>query len=574
MVYNDLRLAGKTTDAVIVAEGVEFKVHKLILCDFAQYFRNLFTNVHSSDQEVFIIPGISAEILKIIIEYVYTNSLNVTENNVLELLLASNQLGLYKVVHACCVYVEGLISPENCIGLWSYTATVCRQPVLNFKIYQYILQHFELVALCNEFLHLSAEELAKIIEEDNLVVRKESLVFEAILRWISHYPANRKTHFSALLSKVRLALLDSQYIKDNVKPSIMLQGQQLLYLLSIATRTKIVQYFYGSSLNGISNPCARPRLPTAILLAFGGWSGISPTNGIEAYDVRANLWLNVTDRSQPPRAYQGTALLNGFIYSIGGFNKLEYFNSVCKFDPITRNWQEVAPMHYRRCYVSMTVLNSCIYAMGGYNGITRLRSAEYYRPEINQWSLIAAMNEQRSDAHCTTLNNKIYICGGFNGHSSLQTAECYSLQTGQWTMITPMIRRRSGIRVIAHAGLLYAVGGFDGSRRLRSVEVFNPDTYLWRDVASMIRRRSNFGIGVVEGRLYVAGGFNGLTTCNNVECYDADTNRWSEVCSMGISRSALSCCVITGLPNMADYVIPRCHLPLLPVEQEESYSFS
>lgn len=39
MVYNDLRLAGKTTDAVIVAEGVEFKVHKLILCDFAQYFR-------------------------------------------------------------------------------------------------------------------------------------------------------------------------------------------------------------------------------------------------------------------------------------------------------------------------------------------------------------------------------------------------------------------------------------------------------------------------------------------------------------------------------------------------------
>ena len=38
----------------------------------------------------------------------------------------------------------------------------------------------------------------------------------------------------------------------------------------------------------------RPRLPSEVLLAVGGWSGHSPTNIIEAYDSRADQWLNVS----------------------------------------------------------------------------------------------------------------------------------------------------------------------------------------------------------------------------------------------------------------------------------------
>ena len=38
----------------------------------------------------------------------------------------------------------------------------------------------------------------------------------------------------------------------------------------------------------------RPRLPFEVLLAIGGWSGGSPTNAIEAYDPRAEEWLNAS----------------------------------------------------------------------------------------------------------------------------------------------------------------------------------------------------------------------------------------------------------------------------------------
>ncbi|XP_006810528.1 kelch-like protein 10, partial [Neolamprologus brichardi] len=186
---------------------------------------------------------------------------------------------------------------------------------------------------------------------------------------------------------------------------------------------------------------ARPRLPHSVLLAIGGWSDRDPTNAIEAYDYRAECWVNVTNNLESPRAYHGAAFLNGYVYSIGGFDRVEHCNSVRRFDLTTRTWNEVAPMYCRRCYVSVTVLNGFIYAMGGYDGHVRLSSAERYQPEINQWSLIASMHEQRSDASCTTLHSRIYICGGINGNECLQTAECYNPETDQWTMISPMNSR-------------------------------------------------------------------------------------------------------------------------------------
>lgn len=40
-----------------------------------------------------------------------------------------------------------------------------------------------------------------------------------------------------------------------------------------------------------TNPLARPRVPHELLFVVGGWSGGSPTNIVETYDVRADRWI-------------------------------------------------------------------------------------------------------------------------------------------------------------------------------------------------------------------------------------------------------------------------------------------
>ncbi|XP_061582031.1 kelch-like protein 10 [Cololabis saira] len=540
-VYNELRLTGEHCDAVIKVEDVEFQVHKVVLCNCTPYFRALFNRWSNRDKRIFNIPNVSPDTMQLILDHAYTGSVSVTEDNVRELLLAADQFNIDNVIRICYSFMEEQMCPENCIGIWQLTNT-CFYPKLRSKAFHYITEHFEEVASCEEFLQIPVEELTDIIEKDQLIVKQESSVFEAIIRWINHLPNEREKHIVALLPKVRLALLDMKYF--------------LMKVISSEVVKRNLDYY--SMISDVPRPIlTRPRMPRSILLAMGGWSAGDPTNSIEAYDIRTNRCTNVPNDAGRPRAYHGTAFLNGYVYFIGGFDGRSFFNSVCRSDPTTHTWQEVAPMYYRRCYVSVTVLNGCIYAIGGYNGHTRLRTAEYYEPQTNQWTCIAPMNELRSDASCTTLHNKIYICGGFNGRGCLETAEYYDPQTMQWTLISPMTCRRSGVGVVACGDKVYAVGGFDGDNRLRSVECYNPGTNTWNNVASMIIPRSNFGIEVMEDLLFVVGGFNGLTTTCSVEKYNRETDEWSVVWNMDVSRSGLSCCVVFGLPNMADYVPPR-----------------
>nr|XP_057937268.1 kelch-like protein 10 isoform X2 [Doryrhamphus excisus] len=495
---------------------------------------------------IYVIHGLTPHLMQLFIDFAYTGSVSVTEDNVQDLLVAADKFNVIGIVQTCSTFLTEQLCPENCIGIWQFTKN-CHTPELQLKAYQYILYHFEEVATADELRQLSMPDFCDILDRDDLIVKKENIVYEAILHWIGHAPWERGRNLAVLLAKVQ-------------------NSRECLDMVAFAAR--VMRHMTTHSVSGYCNLVARPRLPSAILLAIGGWSGPSATDCIEAYDVHANCWDYLFDKMDQPRAYCGAAFLNDSIYCLGGFDGAEHYNTVSRFDLNTGIWQEVAPMHYRRCYVSVTVLNGCIYALGGFDGHVRLKTAEYYRPETNQWTFIASMHEQRSDASCTALNDKIYVCGGFNGNEPLQTAEYYCPETNEWTMIAPMSSRRSGVGVIGFADHIYAVGGFDGEIRLTSAEAYNPRLNNWIILPHMQCPRSNFGIEVVEDCLIVAGGYNGVSTTSHVEYYDLTTGLWSPASDMRISRSGLTCCVMTGLCNMTKCAVVRNNLPLLFLEDD------
>ncbi|KAM9360680.1 kelch-like protein 10 [Symphorus nematophorus] len=553
-VYNDLHLEKQLCDAVIRVNSVEFHVHKVILCGCSSYFSALFTRWSTPDSRVFDIPDVSDAMMKLIIEFAYTGSVPVTQDNVEELFIAADQFSVMGIIKACSDFMQERLNPQNCISTWWFT-DVYYNPELKHKARLLILKHFEEVAaISEEFLQLSVQELTELIENDQLNVKKEEKVFEAIVRWIAYAPEERRGYLSLLLSNVRLALMSPEYFTDHVANNELVKASEECRPILLKTIEAMVdiqtQEFCASAL---CNPLARPRLPSAILLAVGGLSHGRPINTIEAYDVRADRWVSVANREQEvPRAYHGAAFLSGSLYCLSAFE-----NTVDRFDLDTHTWQEVAPMHSFRSYVSVTVLDGYIYAIGGCDGQERLRTAERYLPRANQWTKIAPMIEQRTAASCTTLRGKVYICGGFNDTECLSTAECYNPETDQWTMIQPMASRRSGTGVIAYADRIFAVGGFNGTTTLRTAEAYNPNTNTWHPVPSMLLPRTHFGIEVIEDRLFVVGGFSGFTTTFDVECYDVEAGEWSDARHMRVSRKDLSCCALYGLPNMADYTAPR-----------------
>ncbi|KAM8858702.1 kelch-like protein 10 [Spinachia spinachia] len=218
-ILNDLRLEGKLCDAVIRVAGQEdFRVHKVVLCNCSAYFRcvcvcvctsstsrphrDLFCGQSSAPQQIYTLSHVSPTAMGLLLQHAYTGSLALTEDNVLELLEAAGRLAATAVVRACCDFLERRLTSANCVDMW-LLADSHRRPELRRKAYHHMLRHFEEVAAHSEnFLQLSAWQLVDVIGRDELNVRREDAVFEAVLRWVGHAPDNRRCHLAMLMSKV------------------------------------------------------------------------------------------------------------------------------------------------------------------------------------------------------------------------------------------------------------------------------------------------------------------------------------------------------------------------------------
>ena len=150
---------------------------------------------------MYTILGVSAENMLLLIQYAYTRHMKVTWHNVEDLLVAADYLSVMGAVRACCRFLGGQLSVENAVGIWQLTSQY-RLPELRHRATLYILRSFEEVAHGSEFPELSLEQLEGLLGEDGLNAALEEVVFEAVLRWISHAAEERGGHISRLLLKV------------------------------------------------------------------------------------------------------------------------------------------------------------------------------------------------------------------------------------------------------------------------------------------------------------------------------------------------------------------------------------
>ncbi|XP_028430903.1 kelch-like protein 10 [Perca flavescens] len=569
LVLTDLRREGKLCDVVIKVCDVEFDAHKIILCSCSSYFRTLFTGAWAtSKKQRYTIPGVSPEMMHLIINYAYTHVVPLTKDNVVEVLAAADQFLVSGIVQTCCFFLEDQLCLRNCIGIWRLV-DFYHFPELSHKVFRFILHCFEEIAcVSQELLELSVQQLAAIIESDHLNVKRENTVFEAVLRWINHQPDQRRGHISELLPKVRLGLMTINYLQNSVMDnSVVKESIECIPIINDAVMA-FMDFRNGSPKSVYSNLLSRPRLPSTVLLVTGGTDDSFTATSFQAYDARADCWVTV-NVGEIYRTYHGAAFLNSFVYLIGGRSIDDtFFNSVQKFDLVTCTWHEVAPMNFCRCYVSVVVQNGCIYAFGGFDGVAYYNTVECYKPETDHWTMVAPMRAKRCGASATTLNGKVYICGGFNGHRSISSAECYDPDTNQWTMIAPMRSSRSGLGVAAYRDRIYAVGGtFSGSSQLRSAEAYNPQTNRWTSIPSMRKPRSYFGSVVVDDRLFVVGGCNNSTSLLDVEYYDEEAGMWLGAADIEMPLSGMSCCVLHGLPELVENLFSRGSL-MLPNREE------
>jgi kelch-like protein 10 len=580
-ILNFLRVHNETCDGIVITpDGGRFPVHRAVVSVISPMFHSLFmtkkdgtppgktpSHVHLISQPRGLGPpgpptevtvqGITKDQMQLIVDFIYTNGCDLTEQNVEELVPIADKFQITALKRTCCDFLANCLRPFNAIGVWKF-AERNNLPDLKAAAKKFILDNF--LAVCSvshrevEFRRLDYRRIEELLYDDYLNARSEEFVFEVLIKWIQFDVDTRRRCLLDLLSTIRFGQMSYKFLTEQVWRHPLISEnetcQAALYQPSIFLAEAESKLGFEIDLN---DPLARPRIPYEVLFAVGGWSAGAPTNFIETYDTRADRWFLTVCEEAPPSSYHGLVAMDGKLYMAGGFDGNTHFSSLRCYDPVDRRWTDRACMYYPRCYVSVCVLDGKIYAVGGYDGRTRMRSVERYTPETNQWEMVQPMHRQRSDASACSARGKVYVAGGFNGQEVLNSVEFFDPTVNEWNFTRPMSNPRSGVSLVNYRDSLLVLGGFNGFVRMNSAERYDFETGHWNEVAEMKTARSNFAAAIVEDLVFVVGGFNGTTTISLVECYDAVSNRWYDVSPMNINRSALSACVLSGMPNAKEY---------------------
>jgi len=82
-VMNTLREQNQLCDVLLMAGGNEIPAHKVVLASSSPYFRAMFTGeLSESRQTVVTMREIDSHALELLVQYVYTAEIEVTEDNV------------------------------------------------------------------------------------------------------------------------------------------------------------------------------------------------------------------------------------------------------------------------------------------------------------------------------------------------------------------------------------------------------------------------------------------------------------------------------------------------------------
>lgn len=504
----------------------------------------MFTgDMEESHKSVVELHGLDSDTMEFILDFVYTESIQVSVENVQALLPAACLLQLTGVQKACCEFLEQQLDPSNCLGIKTFAETHgCEE--LRKAAEKYILKHFVDLVDSEEFLQLDNEDVVSLIKCDNLTVPSEEAVFEAVISWIKQDEKKRKEMLPSMLEFVRLPLLTPRYITDVVdSEQLIRQSLDCRDLVDEAKRF----HLRPECRYSMQNCRTKSRVGLSeVMYVLGGFGSLqSPVDVVEKYDPATNQWSVIQPMTRK-RRYLSSVALSSRLYAIGGYDASSRLNTVECFDPITAQWSVMTPMLQRRGLAGATTLAGKIFVAGGFDGTTRHTSVECYDPTIDRWTLVSEMQAPREGAGLANLDGILYCVGGYDGNSILNSIERFDPRTGQWTGLAPMNTRRSGAGIVVLDGQLFAVGGYDGTQHLSSVECYSPCNDQWMSIAQMKSNRCYVGTAVMCGKLFAVGGYDGLSLLDTFESYDPLVQEWTLLPSMATSRCDMGVAVLFG----------------------------
>lgn len=213
---NSLRKCELLCDVILEVDGERVPAHRVVLASLSAYFRAMFTGeLAESKQKLVVINGIDKSSLKRLVEYAYTASVEISEENVQSILPAASVLQFEEVKQACSEFLRRQLDADNCLGIKVF-AEVHGCSDLQTAAMVFSSHYFSQVRKREEFLKLSLDEIKSFLSNHQLNVESEFEVYEAAMDWVQHDEVSRSNHAFEVFKLVRLPLLTPEELLKKV----------------------------------------------------------------------------------------------------------------------------------------------------------------------------------------------------------------------------------------------------------------------------------------------------------------------------------------------------------------------
>ncbi|XP_061181004.1 kelch-like protein 24 [Saccostrea echinata] len=393
------------TDVQIEVDGEIFNCHRIILASMSHYFKTMFTsNFKESGLPKVHLKDLDKEIFKAALEYIYTGQSSVKNSNVYHLLSCSSMLQIKGLQSICSEFLRKSLSHNNCIGIWKM-ATGHGLPELQEDSWNTIQQKFPEVSKCEEFLHVTKDELILIIGCKDLFTSKEEDVCDAVLQWVRGDKA-RKKGLKEVFQVLRLTQMSLDYL-CNIRDCEEIEECSGCRSLVLEAIDKI-----NSALpNEYTCPESEYRQEEVICMV-GTRSREPNPQKIEVlcYSFRHNSKFKLSTLPVEPGPCFAVCILNRDIYISGGYNEQ---NLMLHFNTEQNMWTECKKMVIERWSHSMVAVGKHLYLVGGTSKTNEtLSSIEKFDPETETYEEVGQLEVPVSSMTAAVFGTKIITFGG------------------------------------------------------------------------------------------------------------------------------------------------------------------
>ncbi|XP_052004881.1 kelch-like protein 23 isoform X2 [Xyrauchen texanus] len=424
---HDFQTRGLFTDITLqCSSGEVFHCHKAVLSARSSYFRVMFTlDMRERIKDIINLPCIDGEILGALVNYVYTSKVSITQSNVQSLLETADLLQFSSLKNACENFLMRVLDVDNCIGMQSFAELhVC--PALEREARRVILGRFEELKHQEEFLEMDLQKLMVILATENLNIRKDETLLEAVVRWVAHDTVTRIDHLPELLSCIDLQV-DDLYLVTALGLHRRCSESKLLSLILSSLKPS----------KGFSQCCKKL---TCSLYVIGGYYW-HPLCEVHIWDPISNTWVQGKDMPDFARESYSVVLLGPTIYVTGGYRTetVDALDTVWIYNTDSDEWTKGCPMNTARYYHCSVALHGGIYVIGGYTGGAPTRETEFFDPLKKTWLPVAEMIQGVGNATACVVNDRIYVTGGhygYKGSCTYEKIQTYRADINEWSIAT------------------------------------------------------------------------------------------------------------------------------------------